>query len=361
MSELCPICSNNLTDAQYLILNNVLYKSCPRCSQDENMHINYFCPENFVVTEKRISRNSPIGIQSLCAKCRGSKKGPHEGALTCAEAKQQGGHIISEIRLLPMSTQVFNSMDEVSEFLLHDMPLRGGTYYYKTSKMVIEKDTFVLFQYAGLLVGSAICICNVDLPEDFSLDGESYNGYYQFDISTIVLFDNPITKEQFKTIDFDFKGFNQSHQKKPVGLLPSIFKLNYGSYEAKILDEDNYEEITISEVANVKEGAKKQIIVNAYERNPVAKRECLKYYKIKNDGVLKCEICGFSFAQKYGMQFKEKIHVHHIIEISSIGEEYEINPIKDLIPVCPNCHMIIHSRKPAYTPDEVKKLISDEE
>ncbi len=28
----------------------------------------------------------------------------------------------------------------------------------------------------------------------------------------------------------------------------------------------------------------------------------------------------------------------------------------DLIPVCPNCHAMLHRRNPPYTPDELKKL-----
>ena len=83
----------------------------------------------------------------------------------------------------------------------------------------------------------------------------------------------------------------------------------------------------------------------------------LRYYKYLNNGILKCVICGFNFSSKYGVQFADKIHVHHIVEISSVGQEYEVDPIKDLIPVCPNCHMVIQSRKPAYTPEEVKMMI----
>lgn len=361
--SLCHVCANNLTEAQYLILNNTLYKSCSRCSQDEKMHVHYFCPDSFGVTEKRISKNSPIGIQSLCGKCRSNKKGPHDGALTCLEAEKQGGHIISEIRILPMSSNVFPSYEDVKEFITHKMPLRGGTYYYIKSKMVIEKTSFVLFQYANTLIGCAICTGNYDV-EPFAFEGEEYRGYYQFDVNSIKFFNTPITKTEFQSIDSDFKGFNQTHQKKHPGLLPSIFQLIAGQRSVNVINEveiETHDELTINEISTVKEGAKKQVVVNAYERNPVAKRDCIKYYKYMNNGKLKCEICGFDFSNKYGIQFVDKIHVHHIVEISTIGKEYEVDPIKDLIPVCPNCHMVIHSKKPAYTPDEVRKMIKDNE
>ncbi|WP_408402345.1 HNH endonuclease [Paraburkholderia sediminicola] len=46
--------------------------------------------------------------------------------------------------------------------------------------------------------------------------------------------------------------------------------------------------------------------------------------------------------------------VHHIVEISSIGSEYKIDPINDLRPVCPNCHVMLHTRRPAIPVDELK-------
>lgn len=121
------------------------------------------------------------------------------------------------------------------------------------------------------------------------------------------------------------------------------------------------DEINNENNSSITEGAKKQIVVNAYERNPKAKRKCIDYYKQKNYGKLKYEIFGFDFSKKYGKQFENQIHIHHIIEIeiSSIGHDYVIDAEKDLLPVCPNCHLIIHSKKPAYKPEELKNLIEE--
>ena len=43
--------------------------------------------------------------------------------------------------------------------------------------------------------------------------------------------------------------------------------------------------------------------------------------------------------------------------LSEIGEKYEVDPLIDLIPVCPNCHVILHKRKPPYSPAEVKQMM----
>ena len=51
------------------------------------------------------------------------------------------------------------------------------------------------------------------------------------------------------------------------------------------------------------------------------------------------------------------IHVHHCKPLSEIQEGYEVDPIKHLIPICPNCHAVIHRRKPPYTIEEVKGFL----
>lgn len=67
-------------------------------------------------------------------------------------------------------------------------------------------------------------------------------------------------------------------------------------------------------------------------------------------------MCDFNFEVYFGEVGKGFIHVHHINQISEIGEEYEIEPIKDLIPVYPNCHAMIHSKRPAFTIEEIKEI-----
>lgn len=70
-----------------------------------------------------------------------------------------------------------------------------------------------------------------------------------------------------------------------------------------------------------------------------------------------CTVCGFNFTEMYGEIDKEFIHVHHLLELNQIGEEYVVDPIKDLRPVCPNCHAMLHKRKPAYSLEELKEKI----
>lgn len=102
---------------------------------------------------------------------------------------------------------------------------------------------------------------------------------------------------------------------------------------------------------NLFEGTKKQITVNAYERSVQARQECINEYGYK------CIICSFDFKKTYGDIGKDFIHVHHIKPLSEIDENYKIDPTEDLRPVCPNCHAMLHKRKPAYSIEEIKDKI----
>lgn len=100
------------------------------------------------------------------------------------------------------------------------------------------------------------------------------------------------------------------------------------------------------------EGVRKSITVNSYERNFAARAKCIEHYKAR------CSVCKMSFEEVYGEIGKNFIHVHHITPLSKINEEYKVNPIEDLRPVCPNCHSMLHKKNPPYTIEELKEKIN---
>jgi len=111
------------------------------------------------------------------------------------------------------------------------------------------------------------------------------------------------------------------------------------------------EEINIEDEGILTEGFMKSVTINSYERNPRARQKRIGFW-----GLI-CKVCDFNFQEKYGELGKGFIYVHHIVPISEIGEEYEIDLIKDLIPVCPNCHSMIHRVNPPLGIEELKKII----
>jgi 5-methylcytosine-specific restriction protein A len=103
------------------------------------------------------------------------------------------------------------------------------------------------------------------------------------------------------------------------------------------------------------DGAIKQRLVKVYERSPYARAECLKYY-----GPV-CIVCGLDFSKKYGKIGENFIHIHHLNELHTIKKAHEINPLKDLVPICPNCHSMVHARKkPCFTIQEIKDKINQQ-
>lgn len=101
------------------------------------------------------------------------------------------------------------------------------------------------------------------------------------------------------------------------------------------------------------EGLAREVHVNAFERNPMARAACIAHF-----GPV-CQVCHLKFDDKYGPIGEGFIHVHHSVPIASIGVEYEVNPIQDLVPVCPNCHAMLHRREPPFTVNEMRALLSD--
>lgn len=99
------------------------------------------------------------------------------------------------------------------------------------------------------------------------------------------------------------------------------------------------------------EGARKTITINAFERSRAARAACLAHHGRR------CAGCGFDGISRYGALGEGVIHVHHIVPVAEIRKEYELNPIADLVPLCPNCHAVVHSMRPALTMSQLREAL----
>jgi hypothetical protein len=132
-----------------------------------------------------------------------------------------------------------------------------------------------------------------------------------------------------------------SGHSEPPGEAPAATGRN-----AEIHEEAQNGELATSELV---EGSVKETRFDSYERNPKARVACLEHYGYS------CSVCDFDFEGRYGAIGRAFIHVHHLTPLSQIKAEYVVNPIKDLIPVCPNCHAMLH--RPEHepmTPEELR-------
>jgi 5-methylcytosine-specific restriction protein A len=103
----------------------------------------------------------------------------------------------------------------------------------------------------------------------------------------------------------------------------------------------------ISNPGSYVEGAKKQITVNSYERDRQARNKAIEIHG------LNCFVCTMNFESIYGEIGIGFIHVHHLIPLHTIDNTYQVNPEKDLVPVCPNCHAMLHR---SNNPPTIKQL-----
>ena len=126
----------------------------------------------------------------------------------------------------------------------------------------------------------------------------------------------------------------------PIGLSGSVMKLP--------------EEVSIDSNYSYPEGAVSTIQVNSYERNREARQRCLDHHGYS------CAVCRFDFEKHYGDIGKGYIHVHHKTPIRAIGKEYQIDPISELIPVCPNCHAMMHKEDPPFSVKELKEIMKSQ-
>lgn len=89
-----------------------------------------------------------------------------------------------------------------------------------------------------------------------------------------------------------------------------------------------------------------------YERDSKNRRLAIKKHGTK------CFACKFNFEEVYGERGKDFIEVHHIKPLSTLEEAVEINPETDLVPLCANCHRMVHRKKDeVLSVEELKQII----
>jgi len=138
-------------------------------------------------------------------------------------------------------------------------------------------------------------------------------------------------------------------------VLQSLYRLSNQLKNNQTLVEviaDDIESEKAEEDSYYKDGAVKNYYGKRYERNPENRKKAIEIHG------LSCVACGCNFEEVYGERGKDFIEVHHVNQLSTIGEEVEIDPKEDLVPVCSNCHRMIHRRKDSVlTVEELRKII----
>jgi putative restriction endonuclease len=137
--------------------------------------------------------------------------------------------------------------------------------------------------------------------------------------------------------------------------IPSGRETNYWRDGVRAIGEDVYRKIVdqagvtdspgqrenwpTNELQSGIEGNPRTVFSTVYERDPDLRRRALEIHGYT------CTCCEFNFEERYGEHGKNFIHVHHVKPLNTYGGARKVDPASDLVPVCPNCHSMIHRRK----------------
>lgn len=102
------------------------------------------------------------------------------------------------------------------------------------------------------------------------------------------------------------------------------------------------------------EGGLVRVEVNRYERSAINRAACIEIH-----GAV-CRACGFDFSVRYGELGAGFIEVHHIEPVSGLLPGTVVDPARDLVPLCANCHAMIHRRTPPLSVAELQAAIRPE-
>ena len=110
------------------------------------------------------------------------------------------------------------------------------------------------------------------------------------------------------------------------------------------------EEVDADESAS--EGTSYETRSIRYERKKINRDICLRIRGTR------CLCCNRSMEEEYGSVALDLIEVHHVVPAAAMGPEYRVNPTTDLIPVCPNCHHVLHRSDPPMPPEKLRASLA---
>ena len=249
----------------------------------------------------------------------------------------------------------------------------AGTRYLFTKRYLkyLEPGTSVIY-YKGTLKNKIFSSSRLsDAPHYFAVGkvGETHP-------------DKDSKKNDFFATIIDFITFEKAvlakTDSKYLEIIPESRKYNYWRDGVRAIDEKTYNliisKVSLNKVSEKKaayisdnviqnyqdsleslsEGKQSKRYITTYERNPKYRKQAIAIHGES------CAACSFNFGAFYGEYAEGFIHIHHMIPVSEFEMPQAIDPETDLIPLCANCHSVIHRKKySTLSLDELRELIAD--
>jgi hypothetical protein len=230
-----------------------------------------------------------------------------------------------------------------------------ATDYFKSS------DNLVTFVDLDFSFGDGVTRFNEYDPLKGALDIISKPGAHLAQITLKALIDGKLNFEifaKFDSLDCAFIYFGLptiSAYQENVWLNSDVKSVRFNLI---FPDSTKFEKLSVagegltdaSEATRL-EGDKYEVVLTKYERDPYLRAACIRLMGSS------CKICGFDFGQAYGPLGEDYCQVHHIVPLSEVGRGHKVDPRCDLIPVCANCHAMLHRSQPALKPSELRSRL----
>ena len=161
----------------------------------------------------------------------------------------------------------------------------------------------------------------------------------------------PKTENNCEKVDIEGTNKKESISPKNSELIPNTCLENESKEISKsfVPKENSVQKVQEDFVKDISEIEETEAIFNKTLKE--LKAECINYY-----GAI-CDICGFDYGYTYGESYEMEIEVHNIKGI--LGEEIlmDTHPIEDLIPICHNCHHILHHHQPMLSVEKMRQMV----
>lgn len=109
-------------------------------------------------------------------------------------------------------------------------------------------------------------------------------------------------------------------------------------------------ELEPAPVFGAAEGGQYKQLVTRHERSDTNRAACIEIFGPR------CRVCGFDFEAAFGDIGCGFIEVHHIEMVSRLEPGTILDPSRDLVPLCANCHRMAHRRSPPFTVAELHEM-----
>lgn len=252
--------------------------------------------------------------------------------------------------IISANSQMYDHSSSFEHFSFIDW--RQGNVIFSIDDIVFIYSTrpTSMIQYKCIVEKINLYFPNIRDDKEYWKDEKEYRKSINGKFMRLKLIDQ-IYNQKLNLENLKINGLSAAPQ-GPVKVKPNLLEYINSNFS------DSYQTEIFPEMLDAEtvqfEGIKKQVLVNKYERSSIARKKCIEFHG------LNCKVCELNFSEKYGEIGNEFIHIHHLTPIHKVGKEYKVDYKNDLIPVCPNCHSMLHRKFNDKEPtiDELKNMIN---